>query len=89
MENLANEFELVTLDCDTLELCVTSRDPQEEECEEKGEMELHLDSRKPYRRKTPFVDLGVSKGLLPPSYIQALRLEGKPLPKNLRYEFLG
>lgn len=36
-----------------------------------------------------YEELGVGKGLPPPLEIQAPKLELKPLPKHLRYEFLG
>ncbi|XP_071926192.1 uncharacterized protein [Coffea arabica] len=43
----------------------------------------------PYKRRNAYEELGLNKGLPPPSCEQAPRLEFKPLPKHLKYTFLG
>lgn len=60
-----------------------------EEYAEKKEWAIFLNSKEPYKRPMMFEDLGVGKGLPPPSELQASKLELKPLPKCLMYEFLG
>ncbi|XP_027067872.1 uncharacterized protein [Coffea arabica] len=43
----------------------------------------------PYKRRNAYEELGLSKGLPPPSCEQAPQLELKPLSKHLKYAFLG
>ncbi|XP_071924688.1 uncharacterized protein [Coffea arabica] len=53
------------------------------------ELAKYLDFQAPYKRGNLYESLGQGKGFSQPSEIEAPRLELKPLPTHLRYEFLG
>ncbi|XP_071939793.1 uncharacterized protein [Coffea arabica] len=83
---LALEISQVNLDDDSLELCLNDVGLQEEQVEEMTEF---LQAQIPYKRRNAYEELGLSKGLPPPSCEQASRLEFKPLSKHFKYAFLG
>ncbi|XP_027156543.1 uncharacterized protein LOC113757463 [Coffea eugenioides] len=85
-DELALEMSQVNLDDDSLELCLNGIGLQEEQVEEMTEF---LQAQVPYKRRNAYEELGLSKGLPPQSCEQAPRLELKPLPKHLKYAFLG
>ncbi|XP_071924761.1 uncharacterized protein [Coffea arabica] len=62
---------------------------QEGDCEALEEVAKYLDFQAPYNRGNAYESLGQGKGLPPPSEIEPPKLELKPLPTHLRYEFLG
>ncbi|XP_027165399.1 uncharacterized protein LOC113765424 [Coffea eugenioides] len=62
---------------------------QEGDCEAIEEVAKYLDFQAPYNRGNAYESLGQGKGLPPPSEIEPPKLELKPLPTHLRYEFLG
>ncbi|XP_027118799.1 uncharacterized protein [Coffea arabica] len=83
-DELVLEMSQVNLDDDSLELCLNGVGLQEKQVEEKTEF---LQAHVPYKRRNAYEELGLSKGLPPPSCEQAPRLEFKPLPKHLKYAF--
>nr|XP_027062041.1 uncharacterized protein LOC113688428 [Coffea arabica] len=85
-DELALEMSQVNLDNDSLELCRNGVGLQEEQVEEMIEF---LQARVPYKRRNAYEELGLSKGLPPPLCEQAPQFEFKPLPKHLKYAFLG
>ncbi|XP_027158370.1 uncharacterized protein LOC113759991 [Coffea eugenioides] len=85
-DELALEMSQVNLDDDSLELCLNGIGLQEEEVEEMIEF---LQAQIPYKRRNAYEEFGLSKGLPPPSCEQVPQLELKPLPKHLKYAFLG
>ncbi|XP_027101291.2 uncharacterized protein [Coffea arabica] len=85
-DELALVMSQVNLDDDSLELCLNGIGLQEEQVEEMTEF---LQAQVPYKRRNAYEELGLSKGLPPPSCEQAPRLEFKPLSKRLKYAFLG
>ncbi|XP_027082493.1 uncharacterized protein [Coffea arabica] len=85
-DELALEMSQVNLDNDSLELCLNGIGLQEEQVEEMTEF---LQAQVPYKRRNAYEKLGLNKGLPPPSCEQAPQLEFKPLPKHLKYTFLG
>ncbi|XP_071939080.1 uncharacterized protein [Coffea arabica] len=85
-DELTLEMNQVNLDNDSLELCLNGIGIQEEQIEQ---MTKYLQAQVPYKRKNAYEELGLSKRLPPPSYEQAPQLELKPLPKHLKYAFLG
>ncbi|XP_027158369.1 uncharacterized protein LOC113759989 [Coffea eugenioides] len=85
-DELALEISQVNLDDDSLEFCFNGIGIQKEQVEEMIEF---LQAQVPYKRRNAYEELGLSKGLPPPSCEQAPRLELKPLPKYLKYAFLG
>ncbi|XP_071927592.1 uncharacterized protein [Coffea arabica] len=64
---------------------LATADLQEKQVEK---MTKYLQVQVLYRRGNAYEELGLNKGLPPPSYEQASRLELKPLPKHLKYAFL-
>nr|XP_027071856.1 uncharacterized protein LOC113696676 [Coffea arabica] len=80
------EISQVNLDNDSLGLCLNGVRLQEEQVEEMTEF---LQAQVPYKRKNAYEELGLSKGFPPLSCEQAPQLEFKPLPKHLKYAFLG
>ncbi|XP_071917208.1 uncharacterized protein [Coffea arabica] len=85
-DELALEMSQINLDDDSLKFCLNGVSLQEEQVEE---MTQFLQAQVPYKRSNAYEELGMSKWLPPPSYEQAPRLELKPLPKHLKYAFLG
>ncbi|XP_071918787.1 uncharacterized protein [Coffea arabica] len=85
-DELALEMSQVNLDDDFLELCLNGIGLQEEQVEK---MTKFLQAQVPYKRRNAYEELGLSKGLPPPSCEQAPQLEFKPLSKHLKYAFLG
>ncbi|XP_027157875.1 uncharacterized protein LOC113759498 [Coffea eugenioides] len=85
-DELALEMSQVNLDDDSLEFCLNGIGIQEEQVEKMTEF---LQAQVPYKRRNAYEELGLSKGLPPPSCEQAPQLELKPLPKHLKYVFLG
>ncbi|XP_027166366.1 uncharacterized protein LOC113766367 [Coffea eugenioides] len=85
-DKLALGMSQANLDDDSLELCLNGAGLQKEQVEKMIEF---LQARVPYKRRNTYEELGLSKGLPPPSCEQAPRLELKPLPKHLKYAFLG
>lgn len=50
---------------------------------------FELEALKQQKSNVPNIDLSASHTGLPPSVLQAPKLELKPLPKHLKYMFLG
>ncbi|XP_071933957.1 uncharacterized protein [Coffea arabica] len=89
IDKLTQEMSQVNLDLDPLEHCLMSLGKQEDVCEEIEELAKYLDFQAPYKRGNLYESLGQGKGFSQPSEIEPPRLELKPLPTHLRYEFLG
>ncbi|XP_071940114.1 uncharacterized protein [Coffea arabica] len=89
IDKLTQEMSQVNLDLDPLEHCLMSLGKQEDVCEEIEELAKYLDFQAPYKRSNLYESLGQGKGFSQPSEIEPPRLELKPLPTHLRYEFLG
>ncbi|XP_071928189.1 uncharacterized protein [Coffea arabica] len=89
IDKLTQEMSQVNLDLDHLEHCLMSLGKQEDVCEEIEELAKYLDFQAPYKRGNLYESLGQGKGFSQPSEIEPPRLELKPLPTHLRYEFLG
>ncbi|XP_071926164.1 uncharacterized protein [Coffea arabica] len=89
IDKLTQEMSQVNLDLDPLEHCLMSLGKQEDVCEEIEELAKYLDFQAPYKRGNLYENLGQGKGFSQPSEIEPPRLELKPLPTHLRYEFLG
>ncbi|XP_027169924.1 uncharacterized protein LOC113769792 [Coffea eugenioides] len=85
-DELALEMSQVNLDDDSLEFCLNGVGLQEEQVEEMTEF---LQAQVPYKRRNAYEEFELTKGLPPPSCEQAPQLEFKPLPKHLKYAFLG
>nr|XP_027088737.1 uncharacterized protein LOC113710089 [Coffea arabica] len=84
--DVKREMSQVNLDDDSLELCLNGVGLQKEQVEEMTEF---LQAQVPYKRRNVYEELGLSKGLPPPSCEQAPQFEFKPLPKHLKYAFFG
>ncbi|XP_071928164.1 uncharacterized protein [Coffea arabica] len=89
IDKLTQEMSQFYLDLDPLEHCLMSLGKQEDVCEEIEELAKYLDFQAPYKRGKLYESLGQGKGFSQPSEIEPPRLELKPLPTHLRYEFLG
>ncbi|XP_071924778.1 uncharacterized protein [Coffea arabica] len=89
IDKLTQEMSQVNLDLDPLEYCLMSLGKQENVFEEIEELAKYLDFQAPYKRGNLYENLGQGKGFSQPSEIEPPRLELKPLPTHLRYEFLG
>nr|XP_027060713.1 uncharacterized protein LOC113687258 [Coffea arabica] len=89
IDKLTQEMSQVNLDLDPLEHCLMSLGKQEDVCEEIEELAKYLDFQAPYKRGNLYESLGQGKGFSQSSEIEPPRLELKPLPTHLRYEFLG
>ncbi|XP_071909600.1 uncharacterized protein [Coffea arabica] len=89
IDKLTQEMSQVNLDLDPLEYCLMSLGKQEDVFEEIEELAKYLDFQAPYKRGNLYENLGQGKGFSQPSEIEPPRLELKPLPTHLRYEFLG
>ncbi|XP_071912275.1 uncharacterized protein [Coffea arabica] len=89
IDKLTQEMSQVNFDLDPLEYCLMSLGKQEDVCEEIEELAKYLDFQAPYKRGNLYESLGQGKGFSQPSEIEPPRLELKPLPTHLRYEFLG
>ncbi|XP_071905800.1 uncharacterized protein [Coffea arabica] len=89
IDKLTQEMSQVNFDLDLLEYCVMSLGKQEDGCEEIEEFAKYLDFQAPYKRGNLYESLGQGKGFSQPSEIEPPKLELKPLPTHLRYEFLG
>ncbi|XP_071905746.1 uncharacterized protein [Coffea arabica] len=89
IDKLTQEMSQVNFDLDPLEYCLMSLGKQEDVCEEIEELAKYLDFQAPYKRGNLYESLGQGKGFSQPSEIEPPKLELKPLPTHLRYEFLG
>ncbi|XP_071933609.1 uncharacterized protein [Coffea arabica] len=89
IDKLTQEMSQVNFDLDPLEYCLMSLGKQENVCEEIEELAKYLDFQAPYKRGNLYESLGQGKGFSQPSEIEPPKLELKPLPTHLRYEFLG
>ncbi|XP_071905631.1 uncharacterized protein [Coffea arabica] len=89
IDKLTQEMSQVNFDLDPLEHCLMSLGKQEDVYEEIEELAKYLDFQAPYKRSNLYESLGQGKGFSQPSEIEPPRLELKPLPTHLRYEFLG
>ncbi|XP_071922613.1 uncharacterized protein [Coffea arabica] len=89
IDKLTQEMSQVNFDLDPLEYCLMSLGKQEDVCEEIEELAKYLDFQAPYKRGNLYESLGQGKGFSQPSEIEPPKLEFKPLPTHLRYEFLG
>ncbi|XP_071939213.1 uncharacterized protein [Coffea arabica] len=89
IDKLTQEMSQVNLDLDPLEYCLMNLGKQEDVCEEIEELAKYLDFQAPYKRGNLYESLGQRKGFSQPSEIEPPKLELKPLPTHLRYEFLG
>ncbi|XP_071939988.1 uncharacterized protein [Coffea arabica] len=89
VDKLTQEMSQVNFDLDPLEYCLMSLGKQEDICEKIEELAKYLDFQAPYKRGTLYESLGQRKGFSQPSEIEPPKLELKPLPTHLRYEFLG
>nr|XP_027109420.1 uncharacterized protein LOC113729309 [Coffea arabica] len=89
IDKLTQEMSQVNFDLDPLEYCLMSLGKQEDVCEEIEELAKYLDFQAPYKRDNLYESLGQGKGFSQPSEIEPPKLELKPLPTHLRYEFLG
>ncbi|XP_071917169.1 uncharacterized protein [Coffea arabica] len=85
-DELTLEMSQVNLDNDYLELCLNGIGIQEEQVEEMTEF---LQAQVSYKRKNAYEELELNKELPPPPCEQAPQLEFKPLPRHLKYAFLG
>ncbi|XP_027182044.1 uncharacterized protein LOC113780442 [Coffea eugenioides] len=85
-DELTLEMSRVNLGYDFLELCLNGIGLQEEKIEE---MTKYLQAQVLYKRSNTYEELGLSKGLPLSSCELAPRLEFNPLPKHLKYAFLG
>ncbi|XP_027109088.1 uncharacterized protein [Coffea arabica] len=85
-DELALKMSQINLNDDSLELCPNGVGLQEEQVEKLTEF---LQAQVSYKRRNAYEELGLNKGLPPPSCEQAPQLEVKPLPKYLKYAFLG
>ncbi|XP_071912422.1 uncharacterized protein [Coffea arabica] len=89
IEKLTQELSQVNFDFDPLEYCLMSSGMQDGDSEEIEELVKYLNFQAPYKRGNVYESLGQGKGFSQPSEIEPPRLELKPLPTHLRYEFLG
>ncbi|XP_071924735.1 uncharacterized protein [Coffea arabica] len=89
IDKLTQEMSQVNFDFDPLEYCLMSLGMQGGDCEKIEKLAKYLDSQAPYRRSNLYESLGQGKGLPQPSEVELPKLELKPLPTHLRYEFLG
>ncbi|XP_071928013.1 uncharacterized protein [Coffea arabica] len=89
IDKLTQEMSQVNFDLDPLEYCLMSLGKQEDVCEEIEELAKYLDFQAPYKRGNLYESLGQGKGFSQPSEIEPPKLELKPLPTHLKYEFLG
>ncbi|XP_027181913.1 uncharacterized protein LOC113780300 [Coffea eugenioides] len=85
-DELTLEMNQVNLDDDSLELCLNGIGLQDEQVEEITEF---LQTQISSKRSNAYEELGLSKGLPPPSCEQTPQFEFKPLPKYLKYAFFG
>ncbi|XP_071921868.1 uncharacterized protein [Coffea arabica] len=88
IDKLTQEMSQVNFDLDPLEYCLMSVGKQEYVCEEIEELAKHLDFQAPYKRGNLYESLDQGKGFSQPSEIEPPKLEFKPLPTHLKYEFL-
>ena len=89
IDMLTQELDRINFDIDSLELYLSSAGMQGKNDEESEALAQYLDAQPPYRKRCVYENLGQGKGLPPFSEIEAPKLELKPLPSHLKYEFLG
>nr|XP_027088709.1 uncharacterized protein LOC113710060 [Coffea arabica] len=86
---LTQGLDRINFDVDSLEICLSSARMLGEIEEEINALAQCLNAQPPYRKRCVYENLGQGKGLPPFSEIEAPKLELKPLPSHLKYEFLG
>ena len=89
IEMLTQELNQVNLDFDPLEFYLISTGMQEKNDEEIEALAQYLDAQPPYKKGHMYENLEQEKALPPLLEIEVPRLEFKPLPSHLKYEFLG